>query len=58
MVLHTVPRLEGIRPGLRGPFRYEDGSYGYETESKEFMFPVSESENHVIPAFLKMLFEQ
>jgi CRISPR-associated protein Cas5d len=45
-------------PDYVGPFRYKDESYGYETESKEFMFPVSESENHVIPAFLETVFDR
>jgi len=51
MVLHFVPDYVG-------PFRYRDGSYGYETESKEFMFPVAESENHVLPTFLEGDIEQ
>jgi CRISPR-associated protein Cas5d len=45
-------------PDYVGPFRYMDGSYGYQTESKEFMFPVTESENHVIPTFLEMVFDR
>lgn len=45
-------------PDYVGPFRYADGSYGYETESKELMFPVAESENHVIPALLEMVFDR
>lgn len=28
-------------PDYVGPFHYKDGSYGYETESKEFMFPMN-----------------
>lgn len=45
-------------PDYVGPFRYNDGSFGYETEEEEFMFPVIQSENHVIPAFLAMVFDQ
>lgn len=45
-------------PDYVGPFRYNDGTFGYETETKEFMFPVTQSENHVIPAFLEMVFDQ
>lgn len=44
-------------PDYVGPFRYKDGSVGYET-GEEFMFPIVESENHVIPAFLEMVFDQ
>lgn len=42
-------------PDYIGPFRYKDGTFGYETEAKEFKFPATQSENHIIPAFLGMV---
>lgn len=45
-------------PDYVGPFRYSDGTAGYETEGKEFMFPAVASENQVIPAFLEMVFDR